>query len=208
MKRWCLLAILITACGGDDGGGIGSDGGPGDGPGGSPTDGGGGGGSDGAVDAAAGVGEPTELMGITLFHNQVRAMVQTTPALPALAWNPSLAATAAAWVAQCIDNDNNGLIDHNPNRSNGHPYYVGENVYASSGTATAQGAVDLWAAEKSNYNYANNSCSGVCGHYTQIVWRDTVELGCALGTCNSLQYKSVIVCNYGPGGNVNGARPY
>lgn len=163
----------------------------------------------GPIDAPGGVGEPAELAGITLYHNQVRQQVDTTTPLPALEWDPSLAATAAAWIAQCRDTDAPiGLIDHNPNRSDGHPYYVGENVYGSGGAATAQGAVSLWAAEEANYNYANNSCSGVCGHYTQIVWRTTLKVGCAIGTCPGMQYGNTIVCNYGPGGNYNGQRPY
>jgi pathogenesis-related protein 1 len=109
----------------------------------------------------------------------------------------------------CIDNDApSGLIDHNPNRSDGHPYYVGENVFGSGGNATAQTAVDLWAAEEADYNYASNSCSGVCGHYTQIVWRESLDLGCAKYDCPGLTYGSTIVCNYGPGGNIGGQRPY
>ncbi len=160
-------------------------------------------------DAQPGVGEPPELMGITLYHNQIRQQVQTTPPLPALEWDPQLAATAAAWVAQCQDTmAPTGLVDHNPNRSNGHPYYVGENIYASSGTATAQGAVNSWASEAANYNYANNTCSGVCGHYTQIVWRTTLKVGCARGNCPGLAYPSTIVCDYGPGGNISNQRPY
>src|SRR4051812_40930753 len=68
-------------------------------------------------DAAGAAGEPTALVGITAYHNQIRAMVDTTGiaggALPPLSWDDSLAATAAAWVAKCIDTDRNGLVDHN-----------------------------------------------------------------------------------------------
>lgn len=137
---------------------------------------------------------------MTLYHNQVRAQVQTTPALPPLIWSASLAATAAAWGAVCL----NG---HNPNRSIGHPYYVGENIFYSGGPVTAQAAVNLWAAEKSNYTYPSNTCTGVCGHYTQLVWRATREVGCAVGSCPNLTFPNSIVCNYGPAGN-SGGLPY
>ena len=133
--------------------------------------------------------------------------MDTDTPLPFLTWNNDLAATAAAWVAQCQDTESpSGLVDHNDGRSNGHPYYVGENIYASSGTATPAGAVESWADEKANFTYPSG-CSGVCGHYTQIVWRTTREVGCAIGRCNGLSYPSTIVCNYGPGGNSGGA-PY
>lgn len=195
--RASVIAWLV-ACGG---GTVGDDT-PGDDD--SPTD----GNHNTPVDVPGGVGEPANLTGITLAHNQIRAAVQTQAPLPFLTWSPSLAATAAAWVAQC-QSANGQLLDHNDGRSSGHPYYVGENIYASSGQASGDDAVQLWASEGANYNYANNSCSGgTCGHYTQLVWRATLEVGCALGNCNGLQFPSTIVCDYGPGGNVGGQKPY
>jgi len=193
MQRCAVLLIVGAACGGPD----------------NPPS---------TIDARGGVGEPTELTGITLYHNQVRAMVDTAGLaagpLPALEWDPSLAATAAAWVARCQDSDGDGLVDHNPGRSTGHPTYVGENIFASSGTATAHDAVLLptygWAAEQAHFHYASNSCDpgAGCGHYTQIVWRATLLVGCARGSCPGLTYPSTIVCDYGPGGNVAGQAPY
>src|SRR5262245_46812463 len=135
MRVLAALLVPCLACGGLEN--ANGDSGPGD--------------SGGGGDVLGGVGEPANLTGITLFHNQVRAMVQTSPALPSLTWSSALAATAAAWVAMCRDVDQPiGLVDHNPNRSDGHPYYVGENIFASGGTATAQQAVQTWAGEGAN----------------------------------------------------------
>lgn len=157
-------------------------------------------------DAPGGIGEPPELAGITLFHNQARAGVGA--GIPPLVWNEDLEATATAWAAMCVDNTAPaGLIDHNPNRSDGHPYYVGENIYGSSGQPNAQAVVTAWVSEESNYDYPSNSCSGVCGHYTQVVWRETQEIGCAMHLCPGLTYGYGVVCNYGPGGN-DGSQPY
>jgi pathogenesis-related protein 1 len=201
MKR-IVVVVLCAACGGDEPSG-GTDGGN--------TSGGDSGGSQmGMPDAPGGVGEPANLQGITLYHNQVRAMVQTSPPLPAMQWDPDLASYAAAWAAMCKDGGDGvtGLIDHNPSRTNVAGYsYIGENIYGGGGAPTAQGVVNLWASEQANYNYANNTCNGVCGHYTQVVWRTSVNLGCALQDCPSLQYRYSVVCNYGPGGN-SGGRPY
>jgi len=195
--------LVLSACGGGGGGGT-------------PSDGNGGTGGDGnhAADAPGGTGEPPELAGMTLDHNVVRMMVDTSGIaagpLPAMQWDPNLAALAAAWVAQCQDTNADGLVDHSSQqaRSNVAGYaYVGENIYASSGTASASGAVDAWASEKANFTYPT-TCSGVCGHYTQIVWRTSLHVGCALHDCSGLQYPSTIVCNYGPGGNYTGQAPY
>ncbi len=208
MRRSLILCLVLSgACSDPD------DGGEVDGVGTGSQAEGGDGGVDGSVpaDAAPVVGEPANLVGITAAHNAVRAMEQTSTPLPPVTWNNQLAATAQAWASQCIDTAApTGLVDHSTSasRSAGFPYAVGENIFGTSGTATAQGTVDSWASEKSNYNYANNSCSGICGHYTQIVWRTTREIGCALVDCPGLQYGSTVVCNYGPAGNYSGQLPY
>jgi len=189
--RWFVIVALLVACGTDGPSGSGGDGG------------------NGSADAPGGVGEPANLMGVTLYHNQVRAMVQTSPPLPPIQWDPDLAAHAAQWAAMCKDGGDgvNGLLDHNPNRQNVLGYsYIGENIFGAGGMATAKDAVDTWASEKANFTYPN-SCNGICGHYTQVVWRTSVNLGCALQNCPGLAYGSTIVCDYGPGGNSGGA-PY
>ncbi len=196
--RGMLLILFVSACG-DDGSSTTTDG--------STTGDGGGSGSDAAmIDAAPIVGEPPELVGITEAHNAIRAMVQTQTPLPALAWSDALEATAKTYGMMCLNADGNSIMDHNPNRSMGHPYYVGENIYASGGTATGQAAVAKWAEEKANYHYPDGY-SAQTGHYTQIVWRTTREVGCALVNCPNIGFPSTVICDYGPGGNSGGA-PY
>ena len=125
MQRiWGLL--VIAAC---DSGGSGIDapgGGTGDGPGGgidAPA---------GLIDASPGVGEPPEMMGMTLYHNQVRAMVQTATPLPALQWDPALAATASAWVAMCRDTEPPmGLVDQICEATGGPCKYTGKSMKES-----------------------------------------------------------------------------
>lgn len=148
--------------------------------------------------------EPPGLEGTTAAHNEVRSAHGVGP----LTWSAALAATAQAWAEQCVDvTAPAGLVDHNPDRSAGHPYYVGENIYGSGGAASGVDAVALWAAEEADYDYGTNSCSGVCGHYTQIVWASSLEVGCGIHSCPGLTYGNTVVCNYGPGGN-SGGPPY
>ncbi|MEM9487809.1 MAG: CAP domain-containing protein, partial [Myxococcota bacterium] len=152
-------------------------------------------------------GEPAELAGITQLHNDVRAGVGVGP----LTWDPALAEVAQAWADQCRDNDPPaGLIDHNDGRSDNYPGYVGENIFGSSGAATAADAVNGWANEVADYDYDSNSCNPgrVCGHYTQVVWANSERLGCALSRCSGLDFGNTIVCNYSPGGNYSGEWPY
>jgi hypothetical protein len=150
-------------------------------------------------------GEPSALEGITAAHNVVRAEKGVAP----LTWDPDLAAVAQAWADACVDETApSGLVDHNAGRSDNYPGYVGENIYGTSGsTVNPQSAVNSWAAEEANYDYDANTCSGVCGHYTQVVWAATTKLGCGVSNCSGLTYSGTLVCNYSPGGN-SGGRPY
>ena len=191
MRCRFLLLVALIGCSGTISGGGGDDGAP------NP---------DGSVNTfidAMPASEPAGLVGTTAAHNQVRA----AHGVPPLTWDPRLQTIAQGWADQCIDADGNGLIDHNANRSNTYPEYVGENVYGSSGAASGTDAVALWVSEEANYDYATNTCNGVCGHYTQDVWAATVYLGCGISNCPNLQYANSVVCDYGPGGN-DGSRPY
>ena len=93
----------------------------------------------------------------------------------------------------------------------------GENIYLATALMWSDGrrdfqhktpkdVVDSWGSEIKDYNYADNSCSGVCGHYTQLVWKDTKEVGCAMSVCGD--NSQIWVCSYSPPGNVVGQKPY
>lgn len=147
--------------------------------------------------------EPASLAGITAAHNVVRASVSPTPgvAIPPLTWSSTVATSAQAWA--------NGCVFAHSNNS------YGENIYASTGVPTGQSVTTNWASEASSYDYAANTCSGTCGHYTQVVWRNSTQLGCGITTCNvnspfPAMYGPtwrLVVCEYSPPGN-NGSRPY
>jgi pathogenesis-related protein 1 len=92
----------------------------------------------------------------------------------------------------------------------GRPY--GENIYWQSGNEwTAVDAVNFWAAEKQYYDHDTNTCSAPsgqsCGHYTQVVWSDTVAIGCGGVVCDGAT-GVFIICSYSPPGNVEGQAPY
>jgi len=84
----------------------------------------------------------------------------------------------------------------------------GENIFKGTvGYVTISDAVDSWGEEKKNYDYKKNKCESgkICGHYTQIVWKNSTEVGCARTICDG----SVIwICNYNPPGNFVGQKPY
>ncbi|BBG95244.1 pathogenesis-related protein-1-like protein [Prunus dulcis] len=56
-------------------------------------------------------------------------------------------------------------------------------------------------------NCGSNICVGdECGHYTQVVWRNSVHLGCARAKCDNNWV--FVICSYEPPGNYEGERPY
>ncbi len=142
-------------------------------------------------------------------HNAVRASASPTPSPPLapLAWSSSAESAAWSWASQC-------QWAHDPALGS---LGMGQNLAAGQppGAFSITGLVNTWAAEAANYDYATNSCSGVCGHYTQIVWRATTSVGCVLHTCTGgtpppgwTGSWDFLVCNYVPPGNFIGQRPY
>jgi len=131
-----------------------------------------------------------------LAHNEIRARMD----LPALHWSDSLAAHAQEWANHLLGD---GQFYHRP-----HPEF-GENLFDIIGPhphATAAQVVNDWASEAPDYNYRANTCRAeMCGHYTQLVWRNTRSVGCAVARDSN---REVWVCNYDPPGNWIGERPY
>jgi pathogenesis-related protein 1 len=126
-------------------------------------------------------------------HNVVRARVGVAP----LAWSDRLAGRAQDWAGALLTRKQ---FAHRPNST------YGENLFEITGaSATSAQVVNAWAAESRGYDYNSNRCRGVCGHYTQIVWGDTKEVGCAVARGGG---REVWVCNYDPPGNRVGKRPY
>lgn len=147
----------------------------------------------------AGDPETGRFAGITAAHNKVRARLDIAP----LEWSPELARFAQAW-ADKLARKGCRLQHRPPNGADKQRY--GENIFSMSGdTPSPDAVVDEWAAEVKDYNPKTNRCKGVCGHYTQVVWRKSLRLGCGMATCGDTE---VWVCNYDPAGNWDGERPY
>ena len=145
-----------------------------------------------------------EIMQLLDGHNHSRCTVYpTAQSMPALTWDPVLAAVAQNFADQ-------GNFVHNANRTTdyaalGGSGYVGENIAMGTGLTPMQ-AVGLWVAEAPDYHLDTNTCTGTsCSHYTQVVWANTTKLGCGRGMIAGSPF---YVCNYSPGGNFIGEAPY
>ena len=145
---------------------------------------------------------------LNLLNNARAGVSPPATTMPSLVWDPQLEAIAVRWANTCTDlAPPIGMLDHNASRRRGFPVYVGENIAASAGLITPATAANLWMSEAAKYDFASNTCDGVCGHYTQVVNAATTAVGCARNRCSNLQFSSALVCNFAPGATGIG-RPY
>jgi pathogenesis-related protein 1 len=139
--------------------------------------------------------ESGNMAGITAAHNRFRKLKN----LPDLVWDETLAKYADEWAKNLQTTKNCGM----KHRTEGK---YGENLaWASGMILTPESVVKMWHDEEKNYTYSNNSCSGVCGHYTQVIWKNSKKVGCGSAKCGKAE---VWVCNYDPPGNYVGQKPY
>lgn len=150
---------------------------------------------------------------MTKVHNDLRKKYDSPP----LAYSKDLENAAKKWAAH-LQADNCSMM-----HSQGKVGPSGENLYWASASKKAnakdeQGnwvwqnslqniseadVVQAWYDEVQWYDYETNSCDKgrMCGHYTQVVWNTTKELGCAAMAC--ADRSQVWVCEYAPAGNVS-----
>lgn len=139
-------------------------------------------------------------------HNVAREARDIKP----LSWSQSLAESAQAW-ADHLQTESCAWY-HSDTTTQG----VGENIFYSWSSdntfrRNAEEPVVWWLNKEQFYDHENNECDPgkVCGHYTQVVWEDTAQLGCGRVYCDGSGYvKEVWVCQYDPPGNVVGQKPY
>ncbi|GAA5959928.1 hypothetical protein JCM10213_000181, partial [Rhodosporidiobolus nylandii] len=89
----------------------------------------------------------------------------------------------------------------------------GENLYvvgpvSKDATMDCKNGVESWNNEEKDYTYSPpTGFSNVTGHFTQVIWKETTQLGCSMkavegvmGTAGELD--AYLVCEYSRAGNV------
>ncbi|MDR3521774.1 MAG: CAP family protein [Acidocella sp.] len=129
-------------------------------------------------------------------HNFYRTNLR----LPPLRWSGVLADEAQDWAEHLAGI---GTLQHSG---------PGQNLaWATAGSKSLTQLVNLWGSERryfENGNFPEISSTGNwmdVGHYSQIIWAATTEVGCGFAEGYGRDY---LVCDYDPAGNVMGERPY
>jgi hypothetical protein len=134
---------------------------------------------------------------ILATHNEERARLGIAP----LQWSPALEANAAQWAAHLATLN---VLEHDYSLE-----VEGENLWRGSKDAyTPEDMVTLWIDERAAFRnnvFPDVSVSGQwedVGHYTQVIWRSTAMVGCAVTVAGGED--EVLVCRYMEGGNILG----
>lgn len=156
---------------------------------------------------------------ILQFHNEARQKVargqetrggnSQSADMRALSYDFELAEIAQCWANTCP-------VTNDICRSTKRHQLVGQNIFILGSNdeldmkEILRNAVKSWSDHASNttkelIDSYDSSLIGTGNYFTQLVWSTTELVGC--GRTMS-EYAMVLVCNYGPGGNIDGAPTY
>jgi hypothetical protein len=134
-------------------------------------------------------------------HNNARRAVGVAP----LDWDDALADDALAYARELA---RTRRFQHS-RQPNG-PGHQGENLFTGTRSAYSYAEmVQFWIDEKKWFvdrptpDVSTTGRGEDVGHYTQIIWRDTTRVGCAVASNDSADF---LVCRYWPTGNVIGLK--
>ncbi|XP_044009945.1 venom allergen 5-like [Aphidius gifuensis] len=157
---------------------------------------------------------------IVQVHNDFRAKVasgqesrgdgggQPAGDIPPLTWDDSIAEVAQRWASQCS-------FGHDQCR-NTETEQAGQNVASKSASngyiSSMTDLVTMWYDEVDKFNpqgVYSYKFSMSTGHYSQLVWGTTTNIGCGVAKYFDGQwYNTYLVCNYSPPGNYEDAPVY
>jgi hypothetical protein len=136
---------------------------------------------------------------ILAAHNRERVRLGIAP----LQWDPALAAAAATYGRTLA---RLGRLQHSIEAVR---QGQRENLWMGTrGTFSPEQMVGGWIAERAYYRpgqpfpYVSRTGNWAdVGHYTQVVWRGTTRVGCAIYPSRRWDY---LICRYSPPGNIDG----
>ncbi|XP_046715760.1 protein PRY1-like [Silurus meridionalis] len=123
-------------------------------------------------------------------HNECRKK----HGVPAVTISQDLCSSAQAWADHLLSTK---ALQHSKTNN-------GENLYYFRSSApkalTGEEPVDSWYSEIKDYNFSKPGFQSNTGHFTQVVWKATTEIGVGLATDGKTVF---VVGQYKPAGNIS-----
>ncbi|NWS38475.1 CRIS2 protein, partial [Probosciger aterrimus] len=130
-------------------------------------------------------------------HNTLRRGVNPTASnMLKMEWNVPAAKNAQNWANECT-------LRHSPASMRKTDVQCGENLFMSSGPFSWSDVIQSWYNEEENFEYGTGAKTkgAVIGHYTQLIWYNSYQVGCAVAYCPMNPFNYFYVCQYCPPGN-------
>lgn len=127
-------------------------------------------------------------------------------------WSEKLAADAKSWADHLVTLNQGKPIDKLTQSDLVHSTGTGQGENLSERGVWGSGPVSPPSTE--SLVHGRNSWTPMGGHYTQMVWKNTKEVGCATATSNGKASNGdsglavYLVCRYSPPGNMAGEKPF
>ena len=126
-------------------------------------------------------------------HNRYRKRHNSEP----LTLNKDLCEIAQEYAKKIAESNN---FIHSGNKYNDKP--LGENIFMSNHfPISGKFTTDNWYNEIKNYNFDDPGFKEGIGHFTQLVWKSTSEVGFGIEVSTDGFY--YVVANFFPAGNIN-----
>uniref|UniRef100_A0A4W3HFM0 SCP domain-containing protein n=1 Tax=Callorhinchus milii TaxID=7868 RepID=A0A4W3HFM0_CALMI len=122
-------------------------------------------------------------------HNSYRKIHQAPP----LTYNKEITKECQEWANYLAPA---GKMEHSTTKN-------GENIWykwaTDLGEVFGKEAVDAWYNEIKDYNFNEPGFKSETGHFTQLVWKSTTEMGIAYAVHENV---AIAVAQYSPAGNI------
>ncbi|XP_053128425.1 serotriflin-like [Hemicordylus capensis] len=115
-------------------------------------------------------------------------------------WSEEAAKGAETWVRKCTGRrspQKGRIVDGK---------YCGEGTLQATYPSTWSEVIETWYSKRSNFQYGIGPVNPKKDiySYTQLIWYNSHEIGCALAYCPENSYAFFYVCRYCPAGNIQG----
>lgn len=134
-----------------------------------------------------------------ILHNDLRSLHGS----PALKWNEACALSAQRHADHLMSTNSfshSNLLDEEGRR-------VGQNLACAEKKHVEKGwgavaATKLWYRERKRYDWRHPRFRKGYSHFTQMMWKESREVGIGMART---PYRVIVVANYYPMGNIEGA---